>query len=62
MYIDPNSGGMLFQILAVIFGILSGTVLMFSSRIKMGIAKLRRTLRKKNEEIKTSEKQSESDQ
>ncbi len=62
MYIDPNSGGMLFQILVVIFGVLSGTVLMFSSRIKMGIAKLRRTLRKKNEENKTSEKQSESDQ
>ncbi|MBM3178834.1 MAG: LapA family protein [Chloroflexi bacterium] len=62
MYIDPNSGGMLFQILVVIFGVLSGAVLMFSSRIKMGIAKLRRTLRKKNEEIKTSEKQSESDQ
>lgn len=62
MYIDPNSGGMLFQILVVIFGVLSGTVLMFSSRIKMGIAKLRRTLRKKNEEIKSSEKQSESDQ
>jgi len=62
MYIDPNSGGMLFQILIVIFGVLSGTVLMFSSRIKMGIAKLRRTLRKKNEENETSEKQSESDQ
>ncbi len=62
MYIDPNSGGMLFQILVVIFGVLSGAVLMFSSRIKMGIAKLRRTLRKKNEENKTSEKQSESDQ
>ncbi len=62
MYIDPNSGGMLFQILVVIFGVLSGAVLMFSSRIKMGIAKLRRTLRKKNEEIKTSEKQFESDQ
>jgi len=62
MYIDPNSGGMLFQILVVIFGVLSGTVLMFSSRIKMGIAKLRRTLRKKNEENETSEKQSESDQ
>lgn len=62
MYIDPNSGGMLFQILVVIFGVLSGTVLMFSSRIKMSIAKLRRSLRKKNEENETSEKQSESDQ
>jgi len=62
MYIDPNSGGMLFQILVVIFGVFSGTVLMFSSRIKMGIAKLRRSLRKKNEENDPSEKQSESDQ
>ncbi|NOH03353.1 MAG: hypothetical protein HND47_16025 [Chloroflexi bacterium] len=46
MYIDPGSGGMLFQILAVVFTVISGTVLMFSSKIKMGIAKLRRSMRK----------------
>lgn len=43
MYIDPGSGGMLFQMLAVAFGVISGTVLMFSGRIKMMIAKWRRS-------------------
>ena len=50
MYIDPNTGGILFQTLAVLFGVFSGVVLLFSSKIKMGIAKLRRTLRKDSEE------------
>ena len=45
MYIDPNTGGMLFQILAVLFAALSGIVLVFSSRIKMFIARLRRLVR-----------------
>ena len=47
MYIDPNTGGMLFQILAILFGVISGTVLIFSSRIKMGFSKLRRSMRGK---------------
>jgi len=50
MYIDPNSGGMLFQILAVTFGVLSGAILVFGSKIKMGIAKLRRAKRQKDGE------------
>jgi hypothetical protein len=33
-YIDPNTGGMLFQLLAVLFGVFSGLILVFSSRIK----------------------------
>ncbi len=33
MYIDPNTGGMLFQILAVLFGLFSGMILIFSSKI-----------------------------
>lgn len=45
MYIDPNTGGMLFQILAVLFGAISGIVLIFSSRIKMFFARLRRRIR-----------------
>lgn len=53
MYIDPSSGGMLAQILAVAFGVVSGAVLMFSGRIKMTIAKWRRSLRK--EEDRTGE-------
>lgn len=55
MYIDPNSGGMLFQILAVTFGILSGTILVFGSKIKMGIAKLRRSMRQKEGDIVETE-------
>jgi uncharacterized YccA/Bax inhibitor family protein len=55
MYIDPNSGGMLFQVLLVIFGLFSGMVLVFSSKIKMGIAKLRRTFREKGNDEATPE-------
>jgi hypothetical protein len=47
MYIDPNTGGMLFQILAVLFAAFSGIVLIFSSRIKMFFARLRRLVREK---------------
>lgn len=55
MYIDPNTGGILFQTLAVLFGVISGTILLFSSKIKMGIAKLRRSMRKENEEVEETE-------
>lgn len=41
-YIDPNTGGMLFQILAIIFGLFSGILLFFSSRIRQFIARIRR--------------------
>ncbi|MGD8455108.1 MAG: hypothetical protein PVF83_01900 [Anaerolineales bacterium] len=47
MYIDPSSGGLIFQILAVAFGVISGAVLLFAGRIRMGIAKLRRSIREK---------------
>ena len=59
MYIDPNTGGILFQTLAVIFGGFSGVVLLFSSKIKMGIAKLRRTLRKDTEDTESTEPKAE---
>ena len=60
MYIDPNTGGILFQTLAVLFGVFSGVVLLFSSKIKMGIAKLRRALRKDSAETtETTEADSE---
>jgi hypothetical protein len=55
MYIDPNTGGILFQTLAVLFGVFSGAVLLFSSKIKMGIAKLRRAMRKDSEENDTTD-------
>lgn len=47
-YIDPNTGGMLFQILAVAFTLLSGVIFFFSSRIKMTFARLLRTFREKD--------------
>jgi len=59
MYIDPNTGGILFQTLAILFGVFSGVVLLFSSKIKMGIAKLRRTMRKDSEETEAAETKSE---
>ena len=60
MYIDPNTGGVLFQTLAVLFGVFSGAILLFSSKIKMGIAKLRRMMRKEEaEEVESTETKSE---
>jgi uncharacterized YccA/Bax inhibitor family protein len=47
MYIDPNSGGLIFQVLLIMFGVISGAVLIFSSKIKMGVSKIRRSLREK---------------
>jgi hypothetical protein len=45
MYIDPNTGGMLFQLLAAFLAVFSGVLLLFSSRIRAGIARLRRKMR-----------------
>jgi LPXTG-motif cell wall-anchored protein len=50
MYIDPNTGGILFQALAGIFLALSGIILVFSRRIREGIAKMRRRGRKDEED------------
>jgi len=52
MYIDPNTGGVLFQALAATFAVLSGVLLVFSSKIRAGIAKLRR---KNKDEDETQE-------
>jgi len=50
-YIDPNTGGMIFQMLAVLFGLLSGALLFFSSRIRMALARLRRRMRTKGSTV-----------
>lgn len=42
MYIDPSTGGALFQALAIAFTAISGTILLFSGRIKMFFSKRRR--------------------
>ncbi|GAB4498880.1 MAG: hypothetical protein OHK0052_12930 [Anaerolineales bacterium] len=48
-YIDPNTGGMLFQILAVLFATFSGVIFFFSRQIKTFFAKIGRTFRKEND-------------
>jgi hypothetical protein len=45
MYIDPNSGGMLFQILAALATVFTGILLVFSGRIRAAIGKYRRARR-----------------
>lgn len=45
MYIDPNTGGMLFQALAAAFALLSGIALVFSRQIRAAFARLRRFVR-----------------
>jgi hypothetical protein len=46
MYIDPNTGGMLFQVLAVLFGLFSGMILFFSGKIRQVLGRFRRATRK----------------
>jgi hypothetical protein len=61
MYIDPNSGGMLFQALLVVFGVISGSILIFSSKIKMGFARLMRTFREKSVNDESAEEKIEAE-
>jgi uncharacterized iron-regulated membrane protein len=53
MYIDPNTGGMLFQVLAVFLAFFSGFILLFSSKIRAGAARLRRAVRRQPPEDST---------
>ena len=46
MYIDPNTGGILFQALAAAFGVVSVLILSFSGRIRLFFARMWRRLRK----------------
>lgn len=51
MYIDPNTGGVIFQALAAAFAVASVILLSLSGRIRQFIARVRRRLRNgKNEE------------
>lgn len=51
MYIDPNTGGILFQALAGIFALLTGVLFFFSGRIRQAIGRMRRRRNKdQNEE------------
>jgi hypothetical protein len=49
MYIDPNTGGVIFGWLLGAFGLITGLLLVFSGRIRGYIAKLRRRTRQKDE-------------
>ncbi|MBK8434162.1 MAG: hypothetical protein IPL28_24015 [Chloroflexi bacterium] len=48
-YVDPTTGGILFQALAVAFTFLSGIIYFFSSQIKRGVARLWRLWRERGE-------------
>lgn len=56
MYIDPNTGGVLFQALAASLAAISGVLLIFSRQIRQGIAKLRRGTRKDEDKDETESK------
>lgn len=45
MYVDPNTGGLLFQILAAAFATLSALVIVFSRHIRQILARLKRVWR-----------------
>ncbi len=44
-YIDPNTGGMLFQLLAGFLAVFSTILLFFSRQIRMSVARFARYLR-----------------
>ncbi len=49
MYIDPNTGGILFQALAGVVAVLSGVLFFFSRQIRSRIARLRRGRREEED-------------
>jgi hypothetical protein len=59
MYIDPNTGGILFQALAAGLAAISGVLLIFSRQIRQFFAKMRRSTRQEEtlEETKQEPKQ-----
>jgi uncharacterized iron-regulated membrane protein len=53
-YIDPNTGGLLFQALAAAFAVLSGFVLLFSRQIRAALARARRVRRESRQHDQAS--------
>lgn len=51
MYIDPNTGGILFQALAGVLAVFSGVLLLFSRNIRQFFSRMRRSARKDEEDI-----------
>lgn len=54
-YIDPNTGGMLAQVLIVMLGMLTGVWFFFANRIKMGFNRMMRNFREKRSGTATQE-------
>ncbi len=50
MYIEPNSGGMIFGWLLGAFGLISGLLLVFSGRIRKYFSQMRRKSRPSEED------------
>jgi hypothetical protein len=50
MYIDPNTGGVLFQALAAVFVAVSGILLIFSGKIRGYFSQLRRKSRESKQD------------
>jgi hypothetical protein len=46
MYIDPNTGGILFQALAGLLAVITGVLFFFSRNIRQWFARMRRRGRK----------------
>ena len=55
MYIDPNVGGMLFGALAAGFTAIVGLFLLFAGKIRSGVARLRRKMRKEDPQTEIKE-------
>ena len=51
MYIDPNTGGVLFQALAGVLVVFSTILLVFSRNIRQFFSRLRRNTRKEEEDL-----------
>ena len=58
-YIDPNTGGMLFQVLAVLFSVITGGLLFFSGRLKSVFFKIKRRIGRPNSVPSPKTKQEE---
>ncbi len=52
-YIDPSTGGMLFQVLAALLAVGSGVLFFFSRQIKTFLARLRRSHREEDDSSQT---------
>ena len=52
MYIDPNTGGILFQALAGLFAVISGVLFFFSRNIRQWFARMRRRGRQEEDDNK----------